>query len=51
MPIKIRVKPKGPQDTSESTINVGTAKKMEGKIYVLSVFVAPYHNPWTQNDI
>ena len=51
MSIKIRVKPKGPHDTSESTINVGTAKKMEGKIYVLSVFVAPYYNPWNQVDI
>jgi hypothetical protein len=51
MGIRIRVKPKGANDTSESSRNVGTAKILEGKVFVLSVFVAPYYNPWTSNDI
>ena len=51
MGIRIRVKPKGVNDTSESSRNVGTAKILEGKVFVLSVFVAPYYNPWTSNDI
>ena len=41
MGIRIRVKPKGANDTSEISINVGTAKILEGKVFVLSVFVAP----------
>lgn len=51
MPIRLKVKPKGPNDTSESTINVGSAKRLSGKIYVLSVFVAPHSNPWLPVDI
>lgn len=51
MSIKIRVKPKDSHDTSERTKNVGSAKVLSGKIYVLSVFVAPYSNPWNVRDI
>ncbi len=51
MPIRIRVKPKGSHDTSESSRNIGSAKVLSGKVYVLSVFVAPYSNPWSIRDI
>ena len=51
MGIRIRVKPKGLNDTSESSKNIGSARVLEGKVYVLSVFVAPYSNPWTPSDI
>ena len=50
-PIRIRVKPKGINDTSESTINTGTAKVLSGRVFVLSVFVAPFSNPWMPFDI
>ncbi len=46
MGIRIRVRPKGPHDTSENTINVGSAKVLSGRIFVLCVFVAPPHLPW-----
>lgn len=51
MGIRIRVKPKGLNDTSESSKNIGSARVLEGKVYVLSVFVAPYSNPWTPSEI
>lgn len=49
--IQIIVKPKKTDDTSESTRNVGSAKVLSGRVFVLSVFVAPYSNPWTPNEI
>ena len=51
MGIRIRVKPKGANDTSESSKNIGSARVLEGKVYVLSIFVAPYSNPWTPSEI
>ena len=51
MAIRIRVKPKGPNDTSVSSKNVGSAKILSGRIYVLSVFVASYSDPWRIKDI
>lgn len=51
MAIRIRVRPKGAHDTSEDTVNVGSAKTLCGRIFVLSVFVAPHHNPWRVADI
>lgn len=51
MPIRIRVKSKGAHDTSESTIGVGSARGLFGKIFVLSVFVAPRNTPWTPYEI
>ena len=51
MGIRIRVKPKGLNDTSESSKNIGSARVLEGKVYVLSVFVAPYSNRWTPSEI
>lgn len=51
MPIRIKVKPKGVHDTSESTINIGSAKVLSGRIFVLSVFVAPTCDPWLPYDI
>lgn len=51
MPIRIKVKPKGANDTSENSKSVGTAKVLSGKIFVLSVFVAPYSDPWKTAEI
>lgn len=51
MGIRIRVKPKGLNDTSESSKNIGSARVLEGNVYVLSVFVAPHSNPWTPSKI
>ena len=51
MSVKIKVQPKGANDTSENTKNTGTAKVLAGKIYVLSVFVAPHLLPWLPSDI
>ena len=51
MSIRIRVRPKGANDTSESSKDIGTAKVLSGSIYVLSVFVAPHSNPWKPFDI
>ncbi len=51
MSIRIRVKPKRANDTSESSRNVGTARVLQGKIYVLSVFVGPRAHPWNPRDI
>ena len=50
-PIRIIVKPKKGNDTSESTRNVGSAKLLSGRIFVLSVFVAPSSDPWKPSDI
>lgn len=51
MIIKIRVRNQGATDTSESTINVGTAKHLYGKVHVLSIFVSNTTNLWARNDI
>ena len=51
MPIRIRVKPKGANDTSESYKSIGSAKVLCGRVFVLSVFVAPRSNPWLPADI
>ena len=37
MGIRIRVKPKGANDTSESSRNVGTAKILEGKVKIVAL--------------
>lgn len=50
-PIRIIVKPKMPDDTSENSRNIGSAKVLSGRIFVLSVFVGPISNPWKQSDI
>lgn len=44
------MKPKKIGDTSESTRDIGTAKKLYGKIYVIMIFVGPYSNPWSRSD-
>ena len=44
------MKPKGANDTSESSKNIGTARVLCGKIYVIMIFVGPYSNPWTRSD-
>ena len=51
MTIKLKVKPKRANDTSESTKNVGIAKVLTGKICVQSFFVAPRMSPWNPMDI
>lgn len=51
MSIRIKVKPKGAYDTSESTKNVGSAKVLVGRIHVLSVFVGPRSAPWHSTDV
>lgn len=45
------VKPRKANDTSESSRNVGSAKVLSGRIFVLSVFVALTSDPWKQVDI
>lgn len=50
-PIKLVVQPKSSDDTSESTRNVGSAKVLSGRIFVLSIFVAPPSDPWLAADI
>ena len=50
-PIRLIVMPKKEDDTSESTRNVGSAKVLSGRIFVLSVFVAPVSDPWKPSDI
>lgn len=51
MVVKIRVKNKTGNDTSENSINIGTAKHLYGKIHVLSIFVAKESNPWNRTNI
>lgn len=50
MGIRIRIKPKGINDTSDSLMNVGTARVLFGKIYVITIFVGLRSNPWTRYD-
>lgn len=50
-PIRLMVKPRKANDTSESSRNVGSAKVLSGRIFVLSVFVALTSDPWKQVDI
>ena len=51
MGIRIRVRPKGPHDTSVESVNVGSAKVLGGRIFVLCIFVAHHHRPWSVADI
>lgn len=51
MGIRIRVRPKRPGDTSESSSNTGSAKVLAGRIFVLCVFVGRHANPWRTADI
>lgn len=51
MGIRIKVRPKGPDDTSERSIKVGSAKTLNGRILVLSIFVGPHADPWLPSEI
>ena len=50
MSIRIVMKPKRENDTSESSRNIGTARVLYGKIYVIMIFVGPHDNPWTRSE-
>lgn len=50
-PIRLMVKPRKANDTSESSRHVGSAKVLSGRIFVLSVFVAPTSDPWKPVDV
>ena len=51
MIVKIKVKHNGASDTSENSIEVGTAKHLFGKVHVLSIFVGRESSPWGKKDI
>lgn len=46
MGIKLFLKPQTGNDTSRSSKNVGSAKRLSGKVFVLAAFVGPPTNPW-----
>ena len=51
MIVRIRVQPKDSNDTSEHSINVGSAKVLSGKIHILSIFVGSKNQSWESEDI
>ncbi len=51
MSYKIKLRSKNGRDTSEDSINVGSAKVLIGRIFVLSVFVSYPSSLWRPNEI
>ncbi len=50
MSIKLRVRDKDANDTSERTIGVGSAKQLNGRVFVLSLFIGS-SIPWRKDEI
>ena len=51
MSYKIKLRHKSGPDTSEDTINVGSAKVLSGRIFVLSVFASHPSSLWIPSEI
>lgn len=51
MSYKIKVNPRRGHDSSEDTINMGSAKVLSGRIFVLSAFVSYPSSPWRPDEV